>query len=252
MKINNFFVLSSRLDYNLINKYLSKYVYPKFLSRNKLKAAGTSGYLDTYSELYEASFKNYYKPLNFHFDKVGFSLVKKIFFYTNYNLLFFFLGVGKKKVVRSLAGSLLTRLNMWSRINHLVYVYTACRGGFLGFSKGVIGFVAKFYILKVNKKFIQLILHKKYILFRYFSGLKLTNYNLESFNFLKHKIIHNFNNSSTDLRQFYFLKLKYIFVQYRLLIKFWCRFFNKYLTALKSKQFLVLNLIFFKILNVCL
>jgi hypothetical protein len=252
MKLNNFFVLSLRLDYKLINKYLSKCVYPKFVIRNTLKSGAFFGYLDTYSELYQSTFKKYYKFIKMRFCKVGFSLMKKICFYTNYNLLLFFAGAGYKKVARSLAGALLTRLNVWSQVNHLVYVYKACRGGLIALSKGVCGFLPLLYILLFNKNFIGHIRHKKYILFNCFSGLNLTSYRLESFNFLKHKIIHNFNKSSKKLRQFYFLKLKYVFIQYTTLIKFWCTFFLALFSKIKAKQFLILNLIFFKILNVCL
>lgn len=248
MKLNNFFFFSSNLDCNLINKYLSKHVYPKFLIRAAIKNS-KFGYLDTFSEIYETIFKGSSKNFLSPLFQVGFSLAKKIFFYTNYNLLLFFEVAGKKNFVKNFTGALVARFNMWSNINHIIYVYGVSRGGFLGLSKGILGFLPKIYILRFNRNFI---LYKKYILFHYFSGLNLINYHFEPLFFLKNRIIHNFNKSSKKLRKVYFINLKYIFIQYTTLIQSWCKFFFDYICEIKSKNFAVLNLIFFKIISICL
>ena len=249
MKINKFFFSKSLLQDITINKYLSRYEYPKFLIRNTLKKNSNFFLIDNYSELYEVTFKKYIILMRSRLLKVGFSLVKNVFFYSHKNLLFYFSNAGKKKKKISLANSLVDRLNSWSSNNHIVYLYKIRRGGYLGLSKGIIGFVPKAYILVFKENFIK---YKKYILFYNFSGLKSLNCNFSLLKYSKINILKNFNKSSKKRRQLIFSKLRFILIQCKILIKFWSKFFVqfKFKSIIKKKIFL--NLVFSKIINACL
>mgnify|MGYP000465630374 CR=1 FL=1 len=59
MKVNKFFFSKSNIHDITINKYLSKYEYPKFLIRNHLKETSKTFLIDKYSKLYEITFKKY-------------------------------------------------------------------------------------------------------------------------------------------------------------------------------------------------
>jgi hypothetical protein len=249
MKVNKFFFSKLILHDITINKYLSKYEYPKFLIRNTLKKTSKVFLLDNYSELYEITFKKYIISMRARLLKVGYSLVKNVFFYYHKNLLFYFSSLGKKKKNISLTNSLVNRLNSWSNNNHIVYLYKIRRGGYLGLSKGVIGFIPKAYILVFKDNFIR---YKKYILFYNFSGLKSVDCNFSLLKYSKINILKNFNKSSKKRRQLIFSKLKFILIQCKNLIKFWSNFFLefKFKSAIKKKLFL--NLVFSKIINACL
>ena len=249
MKVNKFFFSKSILQDITINKYLSKYEYPKFIIRNGLKKTSKTFLLDNYSELYEITLKKYIISTRSRLLKVGHSLVKNVFFYQHKNLLFYFSGIGKKKKSTNLTNSLVNRLNSWSSNNHIVYLYKIRRGGYLGLSKGVIGFVPKAYILVFKDNFIK---YKKYILFYNFSGLKSLDCNFSLLKYSKINILKNFNKSSKKRRQLIFSKLKFILIQCKILIKFWSNFFLefKFKSILKKKFFL--NLVFSKIINACL
>jgi|TARA_Y100000782_G_scaffold114811_1_gene152614 hypothetical protein len=249
MKVNKFFFSKSILHDITINKYLSKYEYPKFLIRNTLKKASKNFLIDNYSELYEITFKKYIISMRSRLLKIGFSLVKNVFFYRHKNLLFYFSNVGKKKKNISVANLLVNRLNTWSSSNHIVYLYKIRRGGYLGLSKGVIGFVPKAYILVFKDNFIK---YKKYILFYNFSGLKSLNCNFSLLKYSKVNILKNFNNSSKKRRQLIFSKLKFILVQCKILIKFWSNFFAQFKFKSITKKKLFLNLVFSKVINACL
>ena len=249
MKVNKFFFSKSLLHDITINKYLSKYEYPKFLIRNTLKKNPKFFLIDNYSELYEITFKKYITSMRSRLLKVGFSLVKNVFFYCHKNLLFYFSNAGKKKKKISLANSLVNRLNLWSSNNHITYIYKIRRGGYLGLSKGVIGFVPKAYVLVFKDNFIK---YKKYVLFYNFSGLKSLNCNFSLLKYSKINILKNFNKSSKKRRQLIFSKLKFILIQCKHLVKFWSSFFVqfKFKSIIKKKFFL--NLVFSKIINACL
>lgn len=249
MKVNKFFFSKSLLQDITINKYLSKYEYPKFLIRNTLKKNSNFFLVDNYSELYEITFKKYIISMRSRLLKVGFSLVKNVFFYGHKNLLFYFSNAGKKKKEISLANSLVTRLNSWSSNNHIVYLYKVRRGGYVGLSKGVIGFVPKAYILVFKDNFIK---YKNYVLFYNFSGLKSLNCNFSLLKYSKISILKNFNKSSKKRRQLIFSKLKFILIQCKILIKFWSNFFVQFKFKSIIKKKLFLNLVFSKIINACL
>jgi len=155
----------------------------------------------------------------------------------------------KKKKNISVANLLVNRLNTWSSSNHIVYLYKIRRGGYLGLSKGVIGFVPKAYILVFKDNFIK---YKKYILFYNFSGLKSLNCNFSLLKYSKVNILKNFNNSSKKRRQLIFSKLKFILVQCKILIKFWSNFFAQFKFKSITKKKLFLNLVFSKVINACL
>ena len=249
MKVNKFFFSKSILHDITINKYLSKYEYPKFLIRNALKKTSKVFLLDNYSELYELTFKKYIISMRARLLKVGYSLVKNVFFYYHKNLLFYFSNLGKKKKNISLTNSLVNRLNSWSNNNHIVYLYKIRRGGYLGLSKGVIGFIPKAYILVFKDNFIR---YKKYILFYNFSGLKSLDCNFSLLKYSKINILKNFNKSSKKRRQLIFSKLKFILIQCKILIKFWSNFFLEFKFKSVIKKKLFLNLVFAKIINACL
>jgi hypothetical protein len=249
MKANNFFFSKSILEDITINKYLSKYEYPKFLIRNSLTKISKTFLLDNYSELYEITFKKKIISMRSRLLKVGHSLVKNLFFYQHKNLLFYFSGIGKKKKKISLTNSLVNQLNSWSSNNHIVYLYKIRRGGYLGLSKGVLGFIPKVYILIFKDNFIK---YKKYILFYNFSGLKSFGCNFSLLKYSKIHILINFNKSSKKRRQLIFSKLKFILIQYKILIKFWSKFFLKFKLKSITKKTFFLNLVFSKIINACL
>ena len=249
MKVNKFYFSKSVLHKITINKYLSKFEYPKFLIRNSLKKTSKTFLLDNYFEFYEITFKKYIISMRLRLLKVGYSLVKNVFFYQHKNLLFYFSGIGKKKKNISLANSLVNRLNIWSTNNHIVYLYKIRRGGYLGLSKGIIGFIPKAYILVFKDNFIK---HKKYILFYNFSGLKSLDCNFSLLKYSKVSILKNFNKSSKKRRQLIFSKLKFILIQCKILIQFWSNFFLDFKFKSIAKKKIFLNLIFSKIINACL
>jgi hypothetical protein len=249
MKINKFFFSKFFLEYVTINKYLSKYEYPKFLIRSSLKSNKKMFLLDNSFELFEVTFKKYIISMRLRLLKVGNSVVRDVFFYKHRNLSFFLSGLGKKKKCISVTNFLIKRLNSWSSHNHIVYIYKIHRGGYFGLSKGIIGFIPKIYILVFKNTFLKF---NKYILFYNFRGLNTFDVNLNLLNYSQVYIIKNFNKSSKKRRQLIFSKLKFILIQSKNLIKLWSKFFLKFnFTSFATKK-LVLNLIFSKIINACL
>ena len=249
MKVNKFFFSKAILQRLVINKYLSKYEYPKFLIRNNLKKSSKTFLLDNYSNLYEMTFKKYLISIRLRLLKLGCSLIKNVFFYRHRNLLFYFYDLGKKKKKISLANSWVSRLNSWSNNNHIIYLYRQQRGGYLGLSKGIIGFVPKVYILVFKDNFIK---YKNYILFYNFSGLTSLGCNFNLLKYLKTNVLKNFNKSSKKRRQLIFSKLRFILVYSKILIKFWSNFFLEFKFKYNTKKNLFLNLVFSKIINACL
>jgi len=249
MKMNQFFFSKPFLEHIIINKYLSRHEYPKFLIRNSLKSTKKTFLLDNYFEVYEVTFKKYVLSMRLRLLKIGNSVVRDNFFYKHRNLLFFLPGLGKKKKCLSITNFLVKRLNSWSGCNHIVYIYRIHRGGYFGLSKGILGFIPKAYILVFENTFLK---YNKYVLFYNFRGLKALDGNINLLNYSQVYIIKNFNNSSKKRRQLIFSKLKFILIQSKNLIKVWSAFFLKlnFNSAVTKK--LILNLIFSKIINACL
>ena len=97
--MNQFFFSKPFLEHIIINKYLSRHEYPKFLIRNSLKSTKKTFLLDNYFEVYEVTFKKYVISMRLRLLKIGNSVVRDNFFYKHRNLLFFLPGLGKKKNV---------------------------------------------------------------------------------------------------------------------------------------------------------
>ena len=249
MKVNKFYFSKSALQNIIINKYFSKYEYPKFWIRSNSKKNSKNILLDNYFEFYQIFFKKYIISLRSRLLKIGNSLVKNIFFFKHKNLSFYFSGIGKKKKNISLVYFLMNRLKFWSVNNHIIYLYKAFHGGFLGLSKGIVGFIPYTYILLFNNSFIK---HKKYILFYNFAGLNSLDCNFNLLNYFKINILKNFNKSSKRRRQLIFSKLKFILIHCKVLIKFWAKFFLEVKFKSNIKKRVFLNLILFKIINACL
>jgi hypothetical protein len=249
MKINKFFFSKSFLEHITINKYLSRYEYPKFLIRSSLKSSPKAFLLDNYFELYEVTFKKYITSMRSRLLNLGNSVIRDIFFYKHRNLSFFLPGLGKKKQCTSIANFLVKRLNSWSSYNHIVYIFRTCRGGYFGLSKGILAFIPKVYVLVFKNTFLK---YHKYVLFYNFRGLKALDGNINLLNYSQVYIIKNFNKSSKKRRQLIFSKLKFILIQSKNLIKLWSKFFLKLNLNSMSTKKLLLNLIFSKIINACL
>lgn len=249
MKINKFFFSKIMLQKIIIKKYLSKYEYSKFFIRKNLKTLSKTFLVDNYSSLYELTFKKYIVLMRSRLLKIGHSVSKNICFYKHSGLLFFFFSVGRKKKKISLAKSFIKRLNFWSLKGHTVFLYKIRRGGFLGLSRGIISFIPKIHILMSNKNFIK---HNKYILFYNFYGFKSYNCNFSLLNYSKITILQNFNNSSRKRRKLIFSKLKFILIQYKVLIIVWLRFFSKINFKSKLQKEKFLYLIFSKFIDICI
>jgi hypothetical protein len=249
MKINKFFFSKSFLEHITINKYLSRYEYPKFLIRSSLKSSPKAFLLDNYFELYEVTFKKYITSMRLRLLNLGNSVIRDIFFYKHRNLSFFLPGLGKKKQCTSIVNFLVKRLNSWSSHNHIVYIYRTHRGGYFGLSKGILGFIPKVYVLVFKNTFLK---YRKYVLFYNFRGLKALDGHINLLNYSQVYIIKNFNKSSKKRRQLIFSKLKFILIQSKNLIKLWSKFFLKLNFNSISTKKLLLNLIFSKIINACL
>ena len=97
MKVNKFYFSKSVLQNITINKYLAKHEYPKFFIRNGLKKTSKTFLLDNYSEFYEITFKKYLISMRLRLLKVGYSLVKNVFFFTSIKICYFISLVLEKK-----------------------------------------------------------------------------------------------------------------------------------------------------------
>jgi hypothetical protein len=241
---NNFFISTLNLNKIILNKYFSKNIYPKYLIR-KLTLTKQKKFilLDNYSSKHLVFSKTYNRVFSHYLLKRGCSLVSEPFIYKSSKLHFlFFEGLTFKTKPYNIASLLLKRLKFWSNKEELFFLYKITQGGYLGFSKGIIGFIPKNQLLNYNGTFNA---YKKYIILKKIGGINYSQSNFSTFKISPGGTFKNLTRVSIKQRLHILGRLNFTFHYYPLFLDFWLNFilFSKFF-ILKNKNFLFKN--FFK------
>jgi hypothetical protein len=224
MKVNKFFFSKCSLSQIILSKCLSRNLYPKYFVRNVITLETRKKILlvDNYF-LSFLTISDIYKNLfSSSLLKVGCSLVTDLIIYKSSKLRFFFFGLGTNVKNKNIASSFSERLKVWFNFNENFFLYKVTRGGYLGFSKSIFGFVPQIHILLYEGQFYK---HKNYIIFQAISG---SNYKRIGFSTVKvygGGITKNFVKSSKKQRKVLLSSLKFIFTYQFLFTKKWLEYF---------------------------
>lgn len=250
----SFYLTKNTNDIQVLKKLCSKYLYTKFLIiSNEIDLTHTLPFfLDNYSSEFFFNVKKKKKRLGFLFKrKFGGFLKADIFIYrhSKLNLIYFFSLRFKIYIKKKLFFSLNT---LKHSIDHLqlVYIYKTIRGGFLGFSNNIFGFLSKKTYFKLKKKIFNILFYKNYFIL--LNTLKCLPYSLTNFStFIFHKVgfIRNFAKikKKPTLRLFFFKRFKLILTSEYFLLRKNLLFFKLNLKKiLKYNSILVFYFILFR------
>ncbi len=108
---------------------------------------------ENYTTIYKVFSKSYKRLKRLRFLKPGRVLYENVFFYRKKYLNFKFIGRENKQ--NNLGQTKLRKIQMYSSNSTLLYLYKKIKGGYLGFSKGFLGFISRknFYFCVKNIKF---------------------------------------------------------------------------------------------------
>jgi len=113
----------------------------------------------------------------------------------------------------------------------LFFIFKSIRGGFIGFSNKLCGFLPLNFF-NINKK--RILFYKKYFLFNSSLVDSFFNVNCPSLFFFSSGYIRNFNKIKKSLRHFFFTRFKFVF--------FFKNFFFKKFVKYILRTFLRFNL----------
>lgn len=221
MGIKTFFFSKSNLTQIIINKYASQKFYNKnYITKlffNKWKSFIE---VDLYSTKILVLSKAYKSLFLLKLIKRGSSLILDDFIYKNSKLHgYLYSGLGLKSKVTDFTTNLWKRLNFWETQIVSFLLYKIKRGGYLGLSNGIKGFIPFKHLLFYTRPF------KVYktciLLYDTCTTNIITNHiynikiNFGGFNF-------NFNRANRKRRRLFLGgKLHFFFLSYLTLIKMW-------------------------------
>lgn len=224
-----------------LQKFFAKFVFMKFLIVKKALRQRKRQFLiiDNFFDFFIFSLKIKYKKLGFSARlKTAFFLKIEFFLYKNskLNLHTFTYGILKTYIKKPIYFSL---KNLKNSIFHLglLFVYKSTRGGFLGFSNKISGFIPITYLRLLKPR---ILFYKKYFILIKSS---CASYNITKFPMLLYYnsgFIRNYNFFKKDkkyLRKFSFKKLNFIFSFKEIFLKKYLCYFSKIILKDFCKNF---------------
>lgn len=195
----------------ILKKQFAKYVYTKFLiyktvSFSKKKII----LLDNYLSEFNIKIKKKFRRLNFLLNlKSGNFLKSDLFIYKHSRLKFyFFISLGFKTYIKK---NIYKNLNNFKNLlvkSNLIFLFKSIRGGFLGFSNKIIGYLSKRNLIKSAENLFR---YKKYCLLQNVACLPYSIDAQKSFSFYNTGFTRNFRKSKNSFRNLIFKRFKFFF-----------------------------------------
>lgn len=248
MKINKFFFSKFSLSQVILGKCLSRNLYPKYFIRNVITLETRKKVLlvDNYFLSFSTISNTYKNLFSSSLLKIGYSLVNDLIIYKSSKLRFFFFGLGTKVKKKNITSSFSERLKVWFNINENFFLYKVTRGGYLGFSKSIFGFVPQIHILLYEGQFYK---RKNYIVFQAISGSNYKRIGFPTVKIYAGGITKNFVKSSKKQRKAFLSSLKFIFTYQFLFTKKWLEYFISINLQTLNKKKLILKYMVLKLLK---
>lgn len=195
----------------ILKKQFTKYVYTKFLiyktvSFSKKKII----LLDNYLTEFNIKIKKKYRRLNFLLNlKSGNFLKSDLFIYNHSRLKFyFFISLGFKTYIKKNIYLTLNRFKNLLLKSNLIFLFKSIRGGFLGFSNKIVGYLSKRNLIKSSETLFR---YKKYCLLQNITCLPYALSAQKSFSFYNTGFTRNFRKSKNSFRNLIFKRFKFFF-----------------------------------------
>lgn len=234
----------------LLHKFFSRIVYPKFLILKIFPQTQRKKHLflvENYYESFVVYLKKKYKKLGFTSKfKPAFFYKAEVFIFKHSNLKYYnFVGLTLKTYIKK---NIYLHLNLLKNsINkiQILFIYKSIRGGFLGFSNKISGFLPlKFFTIgKNNIRF-----YKNYFILISSLLTSFFNTHYARFFIFNSGFIRNFRKVKPHLRRFFFKRFKFIFCFKNFFFKKYATYFLKSFSAFKTHNSLFVYFsIFFKL-----
>lgn len=235
----------------LLKKTFVIFIYTKFLIFKIIKFSKKKKIIliENYLNEFSIKLKKKFKRLNFFFKLTcGKFLNGNLFVYKHSKLKFYsFISLRLKMYLKKNIYIALKNLKFFFKKSNTIFIYKSVRGGFLGFSNSISGYLSKQLLLKSNLRVLK---YKKYFLLNNIFCSMYSISNIKSFFFSNCGIIKNFNKKKyISRRRLIFKKFKFLFTpnstyykRFLLRISFIINNLN-YITLFKT----YFNLIFLKL-----
>lgn len=195
----------------LLKKQFAKYIYTKFLVYKTVTFTKKKIILlDNYLNEFNIKIKKKFKRLNFLSRLQSGNFFKgDLFVYKHSKLSFyFFITLGFKTYLKKNIYLNLNNLKSLLKKSNIVFIYKSIRGGFLGFSNKICGYLSKHLLLKSKEKIIK---YKRYCLLYNAVCLPYMSTNLKSFFFYNTGFTKNFRKIKNSFRKLIFKRFKFLF-----------------------------------------
>lgn len=237
----------------IINKFFSKYVYTKFLIKKKCLKKKKINYIsiDNFFDNFFFCLKKKYKKISLKVRlKTGFFLKSELFIYKHSKLKFYnFSGIKFKSYKKKNIYLNLNVLNNSFSNFGLLFVYKSVRGGFLGFSNKIVGFLTLKHFILFKK---DILFYKKYLVIESAACIPYNITNFPGFSLYTSGLKRHFAYlKKKSLSKFYFKRFKFIFSSKKYFFKKYLKYFLQFFFHLKLYYFnfifnyLLLKLIYF-------
>jgi hypothetical protein len=219
----------------LVKKTLTKYVYTKLLIYKTVTFSKKKIFLvDNFLNEFNIKIKKNFRRLNFLTKlKSGDFFKGNLFIYKHSKLSFYyFISLGFKTYIKKNIYLNLNSLKCLLKKSNFIFIFKSIRGGFLGFSNKICGYISKNILIKSKEKLLK---YKKYCLLGNSTCLPFISTNAKSFFFFNTGFIKNFRKSKNSFRTLIFKRFKFFFNFNRpyykrflfYIISMFHRFFNK-------------------------
>lgn len=235
----------------VINKFFSKFIYTKFLIKKKCTRKRKIYYLslDNFFDNFFFCLRKKYKKLNVNFRlKTGFFFKSDLFIYKHSKLKYYnFQSIKYKSYLKKNIYFCLKYLKNSIFNLGLLFIYKSVRGGFLGFSNKIVGFLTLKYFIFFKK---NTLFYKKYLIFAMATCLPFAITNFPVFSLYTSGFKRKFSSlRKKKLARFYFQRFKFFFSSKIIFFKKYLKYFLKSIYSLKLyKSHLIFNILFFKLL----
>jgi hypothetical protein len=195
----------------LLKKQFAKYVYTKFLICKTVSFAKKKIILlDNYLSEFNIKIKKKFRRLNFLFNlKSGNFLKSDLFIYKHSRLNFyFFISLGFKTYIKkNIYGNINNFKNLLLKSN-LIFLFKSIRGGFLGFSNKIVGYLSKRNLIRSSENLFR---YKKYCILQNATCVPYSLSFQKSFSYYNTGFTRNFGKSKSSFRNLIFKRFKFFF-----------------------------------------
>lgn len=251
------FVFHNTLTYEnlLIKKILVKFVYTKFLIYKVINVTKKHKiiFLENYLEEFSLNLKKKFRRLNFFFKLKSGNFFKGHLFSLKHSKLkyYSFISVRLKTYLKKNFYLTLKKLKYFFRQSNLIFIYKSIRGGFLGFTNNISGYLSKKHLLTSNQSIFK---YKNYFLLYNVICISYSLSNFKSFIFSKCGIIKKFRKHKSESKILIFKKFKFFFNvnfnYYKCLLKYISFVLSKNNSFILLKQYYIT--FFFKLYKLIL